>query len=376
MRAAILALLVAAAPAAAAPAAAAINAGGDRPNPVKPFIATPIASFDYPWAIAFLPDGRMLVTEKPGQLSIVTQKGVKTEVAGVPKVEYQGQNGLLDVAVAPDFARSRTIYVTYVEPGRGGSSLVLARGALSEAPGAARLDGLKVIWREGPKGEGGQPGGIVAFDPAGTHLFLAVGERMRKTPAQDPESALGKVLRLNLDGTTPAGNPQAKAGGVRAQTWTSGHRNPYGVAFAPDGALWEVEMGPKGGDELNLLQPGRNYGWPVVSYGINYDGSPIPQHPTRLEFARPALYWTPVIAPAGLAFYTAGLFPAWRGSAFIGGLAAQALVRVTFDGKGGAREADRWDMGHRIRDVAVAPDGALWLIEDDERGRLLRLMPK
>ncbi len=371
-----LTLPVAAALLIAAPATAQINAGNSKPNPVKPFTATAVATFDSPWAIAFLPDARMLVTEKPGRVFIVTQKGVRTAVAGIPKVEYEGQNGLLDVATAPDFARSRSVYVTYVEPGSSDSSLVLARGTLAETGSGARLDGFKVVWREAPKGKGGQPGGIIAFDPAGTHLFLAVGERMRKTPAQDPNSALGKVLRLNLDGTTPRDNPQAKAGGVRAQTWTSGHRNPYGLAFAPDGALWEVEMGPKGGDELNLLQPGRNYGWPVVSYGINYDGSPIPQHPTRPEFAKPALYWNPVIAPAGLAFYTGSLFPAWRGSAFIGGLAAQTLVRVTFDGKGGAREAERWDMGHRIRDVAVAPDGALWVIEDEEGGRLLRISPK
>jgi len=357
------------------PAVAEVNAGLDKPNPVKPFVATAVATFDTPWAIAFLPDGRMLVTEKPGALFLVTQKGAKAQVMGVPKVAYDGQNGLLDVAVGPQFATDRGIYLSYTESGPGGSSLVLAHATLSSVGAGGRLVGLKVIWRQSPKGQGGQPGGIIAFAPDGRHLFLTSGDRMRKMPAQDPDQALGKVLRLNLDGSTPTDNPTAKAGGVRAQTWTTGHRNPYGLAFAPDGRLWEIEMGPKGGDELNLLKPGRNYGWPVVSNGINYDGTPIPAHDTRPEFEKPVVYWTPVIAAAGLAFYDGALFPAWRGSAFTGGLRAEVLVRLAFNGKGGANEVERWDMGHRIRDVAVAPDGALWLIEDEENGRLLRLTP-
>ncbi len=371
MRAALVCLSLGLAP----PAGAAVNAGNTAASPVKPFVATPVATFDYPWAIAFLPDARMLVTEKPGHLFLVTAKGGKTPVGGVPKVAYEGQNGLLDVAAAPDFTQSKTVYLTFNEPGPGGSGLALARGKLTEDGGTATLTGLSVIWRQLPRGSGGQTGGIIAFDPAGKHLFLSSGDRMRKAPAQDPDVAVGKILRLNLDGTAPGDNPQAKAGGVRAMTWSTGHRNPYGLAFASDGSLWEIEMGPKGGDELNRVAPGKNYGWPLVSFGINYNGSPIPQHPTRPEFELPAVYWTPVIAPAGLSFYNAALFPAWRGSAFTGGLAAQALVRLAFDGKGGAREAERWDMGHRIRDVAVAPDGALWVIEDEDGGRLLRLTP-
>ncbi|ARP82824.1 dehydrogenase [Bordetella genomosp. 8] len=360
----------------ALPAAAETNAGQIRPRADKPFVATPVATFDEPWAIAFLPDGRMLITEKPGRMFLVDARGRKTALSGVPKVAYGGQNGLLDVVPAPDYAASRAIYFTYLEPGPGGSGLALARAVLDESGGAAALRNLSVIWRQTPKGSGGQPGGIIAFAPDGKHLFLTSGDRMRPDTAQDPELALGKVLRLNLDGSTPPDNPWASSGGVRAQTWTTGHRNPYGLAFAPDGRLWMNEMGPMGGDELNLIVAGRNYGWPIVSNGDNYNGTPIPRHATRPEFEPPVIYWTPVIAPAGLAFYEGPMFPEWRGSAFIGGLRARALARIVFDGKGGAREADLWDMGQRIRDVAVAPDGALWVIEDGPEGRLLRLVPK
>lgn len=358
--------------AAAQPLGAEINAGNNKPNPSKPFVAKAVATFHYPWAIAFLRDGHMLITEKPGALYLVSETGAKVRVAGVPKVHYDDQGGLLDVAISPHFAEDKVVYLTYAEPGPGGDGLALARATLS----GARLGGLKVIWRQLPRGSGGHFGAMIAFDPSGAHLFLASGERQRKTPAQDPDQALGKILRLNLDGSTPADNPMAKAGGVRAQTWTTGHRNPFGLAFDPAGRLWEIEMGPRGGDELNLIDPDRNYGWPVVSNGINYDGSPIPRHDTRPEFEKPVVYWTPVIAPAGLTFYNGKLFPQWRGSAFTGGLAAEVLVRLAFDGKGGASEAERWAMGHRIRDVAEGPDGALWVIEDEDGGRLLRLEPE
>jgi glucose/arabinose dehydrogenase len=352
-----------------------INAGGRPASANKPFVAKEIASFDTPWAFAFLPNGNLLLTEKPGKVFLVTRNGRKTPVSNVPAVAAGGQNGLLDVAVSPNHASDGKIYLTYVEPAQGGSRLALARATLATAPNKASLDDFEVIWRQTPGGGGGQPGGIIAFDPAGEHLFLTVGDRMRPVTAQDPNQARGKLLRLNLDGSTPADNPHAKAGGVLAETWTTGHRNPYGLAFAPDGGLWLHEMGPRGGDELNLIEPDRNYGWPIVSNGDNYSGTRIPDHATRPEFTPPAVYWTPVIAPAGLAFYDGSLFPEWRGSAFIGGLAASALVRIAFDGKGGADEAERWDMEARIRDVAVGPDGALWIIEDDSPGRLLRLTP-
>ncbi|MDF1632417.1 PQQ-dependent sugar dehydrogenase [Mycoplana sp. MJR14] len=352
-----------------------INAGERPATAERPFAVEAVAAFDTPWAIAFLPDGRMLVTEKPGAIFLVTREGGKTPVENVPDVVAAGQNGLLDIAPAPDFAESRTVYLTYVEPGSGGGSLALARAKLAESDGAAALEDLAVIWRQQPGGGRGQPGGIIAFDPDGTHLFLTSGDRMRPQTAQDSDDTRGKVLRLNLDGSTPADNPQATAGGARAQTWTMGHRNPYGLAFAPDGKLWLHEMGPRGGDELNLIEPGKNYGWPVVSNGDNYSGTPIPRHATRPEFAAPPLYWNPVIAPAGMVVYDGAMFPAWRGSALIGGLGAMALIRVAFDGSGGADEADRWEMDDRIRDVAVGPDGAIWLIEDNSPGRLLRLTP-
>ena len=356
----------------AAHAAPSVNAGRNEVTASKPFVETAVASFDYPWAITFLPDSRLLVTEKPGKLFVVTQQGAKTEIKGLPKVNYSGQNGVLDVAVSPDYATTRAIYLTYSEPGAGGSSLALARAVLADG----RLEDFKVIWRQMPKGSGGQPGGIIAFSPDGKYLFLTSGDRMRPMTAQDPDQALGKVLRLNPDGSTPPDNPFAKEGGVRGQTWSTGHRNPYGLAFAADGKLWLHEMGPRGGDELNLIEPGVNYGWPLVSNGINYDGTPIPPHSTRPDLEPPRVYWTPVIAPAGLAFYTGDLFPAWKGSALIGGLVLQGIVRITFDQDGGAREADRWVLDHRIRDVSVGPDGAVWLIEDEDVGRLIKLTPR
>ncbi len=218
---------------------------------------------------------------------------------------------------------------------------------------------------------------MIAFDPAGRHLFLAVRDSARLSTdasgAQDPDRDLGKVLRLDLDGTIPADNPFANAGDLRGQVWTSGHRTAYGLAFAPDGRLWLHEMGPEGGDEFNLLEPGGNYGWPLVSNGNDYGGSPIPRHETRPDFEAPALYWTPIIAPAGLAFYTGDMFPDWRGQALITGLRGRSLVRVSIRADGSARQIDRWDMGARIRDVAIAGDGAVWLIEDGPDGRLLRL---
>ncbi|OJT99342.1 MAG: dehydrogenase [Rhizobium sp. 63-7] len=356
-------------------AAEGINAGDRDYTQSVPFEARTVAEFDTPWAIAFLPDGRMLITEKPGRIFLVSASGGKTEVEGVPEVAASGQNGLLDIAAAPTFAADRTIYFTFSEPGSGGSSLALAKARLGISGPSAKLEDLAIIWRQAPKGGGGQPGGIIAFAPDGRHLFLTSGDRMRPKTAQDPEQALGKVLRLNLDGTTPEDNPLVSAGGVQAQTWTSGHRNPYGLAFAPDGKLWLHEMGPRGGDELNLIVAGQNYGWPLVSNGDNYSGSRIPRHSTRPEFTPPALYWNPVIAPAGLVFYDGGLFPQWRGSALIGGLASTALLRITFDADGNADEAERWNMEARIRDVAVAPDGSVWVIEDDNPGRLRRLTP-
>ncbi len=385
-----------------------INAGTLPADPNPPFTLTRVAQFDLPWRIAFLADGRMLVTEKVGRLWLVTPQGAKTPVAHVPTVLAQGQGGLLGVYLSPDYASDHDVYLTYSEPGDGGSSLALARARLDLGGTSPSLEGLRVIWRDGARGRGGQFGAVLAFSPDHKFLFLAVGDRQRMTPAQDPDSPLGKILRLTLDGEPAPGNPHAGAVGARtipiidpprdteaaktapvvrrytfaspnltpAQTWTSGHRNPYGLAFAPDGRLWELEHGPRGGDELNLIEPGRNYGWPLVAYAVNYDGVPIPSPDTRPDLAKPAIYWTPVIAPGGMAFYEGALFPRWRGSLLIGGLASETLSRVVFDARGNPAPAERWDVGFRVRDVAVAPDGAVWLLEDSTRGALSRLAPK
>ena len=353
-----------------------INAGGRKAEASAPFTATSVAEFDTPWAIAFLPDGRLLLTEKGGKIFIVTQSGDKTAVDGVPEVAFSGQNGLLDIAPAPDFEKGKAVYFSYNEPAKNGSSVVLVRAMLDEGDGKAALQDKTTIWKQDAVARGGQPGGIIAFEPDGKHLFLSVGDRMLPATAQDDEAPMGKILRMNLDGSVPKDNPHADAGGVRALTWSTGHRNPYGLAFGPDGKLWEHEMGPRGGDEFNLIKPGLNYGWPVVSNGDNYSGRPIPRHSTRPEFEPPLVYWTPVIAPAGLAFYEGDMFPEWRGSALIGGLSVMSLVRVVIDKDGKADEAERFEMENRIRDVAVGPDGAIWLIEDDNPGRLLKLTPK
>nr|WP_322999606.1 PQQ-dependent sugar dehydrogenase [Castellaniella sp.] len=356
--------------------AASVNEGALAPDANAPFTTRQIATFDSPWAIAFLPDGRLVVTEKTGRMFLAMQAGDKTPIDGIPAVYDRGQNGLLDVAPSPDFARDHLLYFTYVAPDAAGGALVLARAQLQESTGGARLGALETLWRQRPGSRGGQPGGIIAFAPDGQHLFLSVGDRMEPDTAQDPDAARGKILRLNRDGSAPPDNPMAGQAGIRALTWTTGHRNPYGLAFAPDGRLWEHEMGPRGGDELNLILPGKNYGWPVVSNGDQYSGIPIPRHATHPEFEAPRIYWNPVIAPAGLAFYQGSQFPAWQGSALIGGLRAESLVRVTFSADGDARQADRWPLGARIRDVAVAPDGTVWIIQDGPHAALLRLRAK
>jgi len=341
-----------------------------------PFNIQRIARLDRPWAMAFLPDGRLLVTEKPGRMVLLAQSGARMDVQGIPAVYDHGQNGLLDVAVAPGSATSPWIYLTYVSPEDGGGALTLARAHLSVLNGSARLEDLSLLWRQHPASRGGQPGGVLAFDMSGQHVFLTIGDRMEPDSAQDPGAARGKILRMHLDGSAPADNPWASAAGIRALTWTTGHRNPYGLAFAADGTLWEDEMGPKGGDELNRIIRGKNYGWPVVSNGDNYDGTPIPRHSTHPEFQAPTLYWTPVIAPSSLAFYHGTLFPGWQGSALIGGLVARGLVRIGFGPGHAARQVGRWSLGARIRDIAISPDGAIWAIEDGPDASLLRLTPR
>lgn len=386
------------------------NAGNQPSDPYLPFVMTPVATFDYPWRIAFLPDGRMLVTEKVGRLELVTQQGKKTDVRGTPPAYYQGQNGMLGVFVSPHFATDNSIYLTYAEPGEYGGGLALGRGKLTfAANGSASLNDFQVLWRQLPKGKGGQEGAQIAFSPDGQYLFLTTGDRQRFTPAQDPNQPEGKILRLTLDGKPAPGNPNFGKTGASSiplidppsdteaaktapivstytfsgpnltpsETWTMGHRTPYGLAFAPNGELWEVEHGPRGGDELNLIEKGKNYGWPLVSYGANYNGVPIPNPDTRPDLTKPVIYWVPVIAPGNLMFYTGKqTFPQWNGSGFVSGMASTSLTRIVFNGHGGARAAERWAMGHRIRDVEEAPDGSLWMLEDDNPGALFHVTPK
>ena len=347
-----------------------------------PFTMTRIGTFTEPFALAILSNGAALVTEKAGVLKLRWTDGAVANVGGVPRVAVVDQGGLLDVALAPGFARDRGVYLTYSEPGKNGAALALAHATLkltqvqcvrAPCPPQASLEGLRVLWRSGMNGVGGQFGANIVFAPDGKSLFLSSGERQRFTPAQDPEQRLGKILRLTLDGKAWPGNPNFKAGGARAETWSTGHRNPYGLAFTADGRLWEEEMGPRGGDELNLILPGRNYGWPIVSNGDNYSGQPIPDHPSRPDLEAPKAWWNPSISPGGMIAYSGALFPQYRGNLFIGALGGQALIRVAVNGDT-ARAVEQWTMGARVRDVAQAPDGAIWLIEDE--GALLRLTPK
>lgn len=347
----------------------------------KPFVVTPIADFKSPWAMTFLP-GRgvpmtkmALVTEKGGKLWLVdTTKGTRIDVTGVPKVDAGGQGGLGDVIVHPDFAGNGIIYLSWAEAGdRDTRGAAVGRGKLVMDGKTARIDGLQVIWRQAPKVTGrGHYGHRLVFGPD-KMLYIASGERQKFDPAQDMASNLGKILRLTETGDIPGDNPFAKEGGVKAQIWTSGHRNPLGFAFDGDGRLWEQEMGPAGGDELNLIIKGRNYGYPIVSNGNHYDGRDIPDHDTRPEFEAPKVTWNPVISPGGLIVYSGDKFPAWNGNIFIGGLSSQSLVRVAIDGNT-AKEVERYDMGERIREVEQGPDGAIWLLEDG--GRMLKLTPK
>jgi aldose sugar dehydrogenase len=386
-----------------------VNVGEQKPETNLPFKMTTVATFGLPWRIAFLPDGRMLVTEKIGPLWLVSEKGEKiAPFVNSPPVYWQGQNGMLGVYVSPRYATDQSIYLTYIEPGDYGGGQVLARAKLNLGR-VPRLEDFTVLWRQMPRGKGGQAGGQIAFSPDGQYLFLTVGDRQRMTPAQDPNQPVGKILRLTLDGKPAPGNPNfGKTGAATitlidpprdtevaktakpvstytfpgpnltpAETWASGVRAPYGMAFSPTGELWEVEHGPRGGDELNLVEKGKNFGWPLVSYGKNYNEVPIPSHDTRSDLAKPVLYWVPVIAPGNLMFYRGKkTFPQWDGSGFISGMASMSLTRIVFDGKGGAKAAERWDVGKRIRDVEEGPDGSLWMLEDANPGALIHVTPK
>lgn len=374
----------------------------------RPFTLTEVASFDTPWAMTFLPDGRMLVTQKAGQIVLVSADGkTRSKVADV-EVAFQGQGGLLDVALDPQFAANKRVWYSYAEPRAGGSSLALAHGILRDGATPVLAD-PQVVWRAGSDGKGGQFGAIIAFAPDGQSLFLSSGERQRFTPAQDPDQAIGKIIHLTLDGQPAPDNPWAGKTGaasvkvtdppknteiaktataralavdgtnmVPAEIWSLGHRNPYGLTFDDKGRLWESEMGPKGGDEINLIQRGRNYGWPNVSNGDNYDGTPIPDHAAGDSYEPPKIFWNPSISPGGLLFYNGDKFPAWKGSLLQGALSGQALIRIKIGGDK-ASKAEQWNLGMRVRDVAQGPDGSVWLLEDGEKGaggRLFKLSPR
>ena len=386
-----------------------VNVGELKPESSLPFTMTTVTTFKYPWRLAFLPDGRMLITEKPGPVWVVSQQGEKIRVENTPAVYYEGQDGMQGIFLSPHYATDHNIYLTYVEPGDYGGGFALGRARLNATATSAKLENFEVLWRQVPTGKGGQAGGPIAFTSDGKYLFFAVGDRQRMTPAQDPSQPVGKILRLTLDGKPAPGNPDAGKTGAAtiplidpprdteaaktarvistytfsgpnltpSETWASGVRTPYGMAFSPNGELWEVEHGPRGGDELNLIEKGKNYGWPLVSYGINYNGVPIPKPETRPDLAKPVLYWVPVIAPGNLMFYRGSkTFPQWDGNGFISGMGSKSLNRIIFDGHGGAKAAERWDVGRRIRDVEEGPDGSLWMLEDANPGALIHVTPQ
>lgn len=337
-----------------------------------PFVSTPVATFDKPWALAFLPgSGRpltnlALITEKEGKLWLVdVTSGKKQEVSGVPQVHVEGQGGLADVAPRLEGLGKWRVYLSFSEAGPNGTSgAALGYGLLSRGGGPPRLEGFHVIWRQEPKVSGGNHySQRIAFAPDGT-LFVTSGERFQFDPAQDPNSDLGKVIHMTAEGQRIGG-----------RFYTLGHRNLLGIAFAPDGRLWETEMGPKGGDELNLILPGRNYGWPRASYGSHYDGRDIPDDHKSRGFEEPKVWWNPSISPSSLIIYTGDLFPQWKGDALIGALSGEALIRVDLNGDQ-ASKADQWAMGARIRAVDQGPGGEVYLLEDGDAGRLLKLTPR
>lgn len=348
---------------------------------VKISVVTVASGLEHPWALAFLPDGNFLVTERPGRLRIVTSKGeVKKPIAGVPEVDARNQGGLLDVALDPDFEENRLVYLTYAEKGEGGTNgTAVARGHLTESM-SPQLRNVEVIFRQTPKKDSTLHfGSRLVFDNEG-HLFVALGERSRvgmREESQKLDSHLGKVVRIWPDGTVPEDNPFVGAEDALPEIWSYGHRNQQGAALHPEtGKLWTNEHGPRGGDEINIPEAGKNYGWPIVSYGTEYSGAPIGEgKSTAPGMEEPIHHWTPSIGVSGMAFYASDAIPEWQGSLFVGGLARPSLRRLTLDGqKVTAEETLLEDLGARIRDVRQGPDGALYLLTDDENGKLLRIV--
>ena len=346
-----------------------------------PFKVTEVARFESPWAMDFLPGSGLPVTslallaERTGKLWLVhSATGKRQQVSGVPAAKVAGQGGLGDVVAHPGFAGNQRVYLSYVEAGPNGTSgAALGYGRLILGQAQPRIEGFKVIWRQTPKVTGnGHFSHRVAFAPDGS-IFLSSGDRQKMEPAQDLDSDLGKILHLSDEGRPLPGTSDRE--GRSTDYYSTGHRNVLGLSFAPDGRLWEAEMGPKGGDELNLVLPGKNYGWPVVSYGSHYDGSPIPDDHKGRGFEEPKLWWNPSISPGALLIYSGNLFNEWKGDALIGALSGEALIRVDIDGDK-ARKAEQWPMGFRVRAVDQGPRGEIYLLEDgDSGGRMLRLEP-
>ena len=370
-------------PSANTPSASSAPVSGTADETVGPFAVENMGTFEEPWAADFVPGTQYLViTEKAGSLAAVnTRTGERMEITGAPTVDYGGQGGLGDIAFlqseADDEIGTRTIYLSWAEAGDGDTrGAVVGRGQLvCQGNADCAVEDLNVIWRQTPKVTGrGHYSHRIAFSPDEQYLFVASGDRQKQTPAQDTSNTLGTVVRLNLDGSAAAGNPLADRGSPSDQIWSWGHRNILGLQFDSAGRLWDLEHGPAGGDELNLVQRGNNYGWPVRSEGDNYNGTPIPDHSPDDGFTKPAIEWTPVIAPGDFLFYSGDMFADWRGDALIANLKEQNIVRVDMDGTT-ATEAARYEFGERLREIVQGPDGALYVLEDGKNGRLRKLTP-
>jgi glucose/arabinose dehydrogenase len=337
-------------------------------------LTTVARGLEHPWGMAFLPDGRILVTERPGRMRIVERDGqVSTSLEGVPEVHAQGQGGLLDVALDPAFQENRRIYFSYAEPGSSGAGTAVARARL----GDGRLENVSVIFRQRPKVDGSHHfGSRLVFGRDG-NLFVTMGDRNKKDPAQDLGSHIGKVVRINLDGSVPKDNPFVSKSGALPEIWSYGHRNIQGATRHPEtGALWTAEHGAQGGDEVNNPQPGRNYGWPVITYGVDYGGGQIGQGTKRPGMEQPVHYWDPSIAPSGMTFYTGDRYAGWRGDLFIGSLKFGLLSRLEMNGSQVVREERLFEaFDPRIRDVVQGPDGLLYLLTDASNGEVIRVEP-
>jgi len=338
-------------------------------------VQTMVKGLEHPWSLAFLPDKRMLVTERPGRLRVVGADGrVSEPLAGVPQVYASGQGGLLDVVLSPTFDKDRLVYLSFAEPGEGGASTAVARSRLGERG----LENTQVIWRQQPKVSGSNHwGSRIVFRPDGT-LFVTLGERFNYSEkAQDLSATLGKVVRINPDGSAPRDNPFVDRAGARPEIWSYGHRNVQAAALHPEtGQLWTVEHGARGGDELNHPEAGKNYGWPVISYGTHYSFLKIGEGTAKEGMEQPVYYWDPVIAPSGMVFYTGDLFAGWKSNILVGSLTPGGLVRlVVKDGKVAQEERYLGDLRERIRDVRQASDGSLYLLTDAGNGKILRVIP-